>query len=236
MLSDLVCSLYCLLEYVITSSSIGIMVLISVDRYVAICDPLHYSVRVTEKRVKVCVCLCWGCAVVYDSLLLKDNLIHPGRYKSCHGECVLVYDSTSGVVDMIMSFICPITIIVVLYVRVFIVAASQARAMHLFTAAVHVQCSLNVKAKKSGLKAAKTLGIVVVVFLICLFPYFCIVLTGQDSVLNITSAAFFNCLFYFNSCLNPIIYAYFYPWFRKSIKLIFTLQILKPGSCNLNIG
>ncbi|KAM4730654.1 trace amine-associated receptor 13c-like [Anableps anableps] len=56
--------------------------------------------------------------------------------------------------------------------------------------------------------------------------------------INVTStayASFLIFLFYFNSCLNPVIYALFYPWFRKAIKLIFTLQILQPGSCDANI-
>ncbi|KAF7641530.1 hypothetical protein LDENG_00278460, partial [Lucifuga dentata] len=79
------------------------------------------------------------------------------------------------------------------------------------------------------------LGIVVIVFLICLCPYFCISLSGQDTFLNASTAAFVICLFYFNSCLNPVIYAFCYPWFRKSIKLIVTLQILQPGSCQTNI-
>ncbi|GLD68298.1 trace amine-associated receptor 9-like protein [Lates japonicus] len=41
-------------------------------------------------------------------------------------------------------------------------------------------------------------------------------------------------LLYFNSCLNPVIYA-FYPWFRKVVKHIVTLQILQPGSSEANI-
>ncbi|XP_061648705.1 trace amine-associated receptor 13c-like isoform X5 [Phyllopteryx taeniolatus] len=89
--------------------------------------------------------------------------------------------------------------------------------------------------KSSELKAARTLGVVVVVFIACIMPYFCIAISGQDVLLNASSAAFIMWLFYFNSCLNPLIYAIFYPWFRRSIKLIVTLQILKPDSSQANI-
>ncbi|KAM8855030.1 uncharacterized protein AB9W97_020112 [Spinachia spinachia] len=58
---------------------------------------------------------------------------------------------------------------------------------------------------------------------------------GQDTLFNASSAAFIMCLFYFNSCLNPLIYALFYPWFRKSMKLIVTLKILQPGSREKNL-
>ncbi|XP_068590256.1 trace amine-associated receptor 13c-like [Cebidichthys violaceus] len=232
---DIMCMLYQYLGYIITAASVGTMVLISVDRYVAICDPLHYSNKVTQKRIQICVCLCWICSAFLQTLMMKDNLEQPGRYKSCFGECVVVIDYIAGLADLFLTFIGPVTVIIVLYMRVFVVAVSQARAMRSHTAAFSVKCSVRVTAKKSELKAARTLGVVIVVFLVCLCPYYCVSLTGQDTLINTSSATFVICLFYFNSCLNPVIYAFFYPWFRKSIKLIVTLKILQPGSCEMNI-
>ncbi|XP_068185970.1 trace amine-associated receptor 13c-like [Antennarius striatus] len=234
-LGDIMCVVYFALDYIITSASIGTMVLISVDRYVAICDPLHYSTSITVKRINICVCLCWMFSVLVHCLMLKDNLEKPGRYNTCVGQCVIVLDYVAGLVDLFLSFIIPVTIIVVLYMRVFVVAVSQARAMRSHITSVTIKCSTKVTAKKSELKAAITLGVVVVVFLICVCPYFSVLLSGQDSMLDASSSAFIICLFYFNSCLNPVIYALFYPWFRKSIKLIVTFKILHANSCDTNI-
>ncbi|XP_074514422.1 trace amine-associated receptor 13c-like [Sebastes fasciatus] len=234
-LGDLMCILYYVIDYIITSASVGTMVLISVDRYVAICDPLHYPTKVTQKTVTICVCLCWIFSVFFNTLMMKDNLEQPGRYNSCSGECVVVINYIAVLADLFLTFIGPVTVIIVLYIRVFVVAVTQARAMRSHIAAVTLQCSVRVTAKKSEMKAARTLGVVVVVFLICLCPYYCVTLTGQDTLLNVSSAAFVIYLFYFNSCLNPMIYAFFYPWFRRSIKLIVTLKILQPGSCDANI-
>ncbi|KAM9347766.1 trace amine-associated receptor 13c-like [Symphorus nematophorus] len=232
---DLICAVRKVLDYIVTSASIGTMVLISVDRYVAICDPLHYSIKVTLKRVQICICLCWMCSVLCHSLLLKDNLEQPGRYNSCFGECVIVVDHVAGLADLLLSFIGPVIVIVVLYMRVFVVAVSQARAMRSHIEAVTLQTSVKVKAKKSEMKAARTLGVVVVVFLICVCPYFCVTLTGEDSWINASTSAFVIFLVSFNSCLNPLIYAFFYSWFRKCIKLIVTLKILQPDSCDYSI-
>ncbi|XP_028249010.1 trace amine-associated receptor 13c-like [Parambassis ranga] len=229
-LGDILCVLYNYVCFIIVGSSVGIMVLISADRYVAICDPLHYPTRVTERRTKLCVCLCWLYAVLFTTVILKNDLTHPGLMKFCHGNCFVYHSFISVMVDLVLTFIAPITVIVVLYMTVFVVAVSQARAMRSHVTAV----PLTVKAKKSELKAARTLGVLVVVFLICFIQYYCVIFAGTDLV-NPSYASFVYYMVYFNSCLNPLIYALFYPWFRKAVKLIVTLQILQPGSCDNNI-
>nr|XP_020444614.1 trace amine-associated receptor 4-like [Monopterus albus] len=183
-LGDVMCSLYKYLSCIVYSTSIGDMVLISVDRYVAVSDPLHYPTRVTVRRVKLSVCLCWLYYFFYSGLYLKNDLTQPDRYNSCY--------------------------------------------------AVTLQRSVTLTTKKSELKAARTLGVLVLGFLMCFCPYYCVSLAG-DSVFNGSSASYVVFLYYFNSCLNPVIYALFYPWFRKSVKLVVTLQILQTGSCEANV-
>ncbi|KAM9850595.1 trace amine-associated receptor 13c-like [Aulostomus maculatus] len=232
-LGDILCTLYYIIDYIITSSSVANMVLISIDRYIAICNPLWYPTRVTKRKAQICVCLCWICSIVFRIFLLNDHLEAPGKSITCQGECVVVISYTAGLVDLTFTFILPITIIVTLYVRLFVVAMSHARAMRSKIGAAAPQRSRVVK--KTELKAARTLGIVIVVFLICFSPYYIPSLAGEDTLVDASSVAFEIWLAHFNSCLNPIIYAFFYPWFRKSIKLIVTLQVLKTGSRDAKI-
>ncbi|XP_041858092.1 trace amine-associated receptor 13c-like [Melanotaenia boesemani] len=230
-----ICLLFNYMSFILTSASVGSMVLISADRCVAICEPLCYPTKVTQRRVKICVCLCWICSVFYNGVILKEYLKDPDRYNSCYGECVIVIDYITGAFDVILTFFGPIIVIIVLYMRVFVVAVSQARAMRSHVAAVTLQGRVHVRAKKSERKAATALGVVVLVFLICFCIYFYPSVAGQTLSTKEVFSVFGVWLLYCNSCINPVIYAFFYPWFRKSVKLIVTLQILQPDSCDANI-
>ena len=59
------CSAFYMLTYVLTSASVASILLISLDRYLAVCQPLRYTSEVTIGRVQLAVGLCWSCAVVY---------------------------------------------------------------------------------------------------------------------------------------------------------------------------
>ncbi|KAK2815956.1 hypothetical protein Q5P01_026423 [Channa striata] len=231
---DIMCCLHIYVSSVCFYASVSDMVLISVDRFVAICDPLHYPTRVTVRRVKMGICTCWICSVVYYSMILKNELIQPGRNNSCYGQCVVFIPLIAGVVDIVWSFIAPITVIIILYIRVFLTAVSQARAMRSHIAPSTFQHSGTIMVKKSELKAARTLGVVVVVFLMCYCPNFALtfIIDGSVSDLPAASGVFLLCI---SPCLNPVIYALFYPWLRKAVRLIFSLQILQPGSCETNM-
>lgn len=218
-LGDIVCLINNFLAMVIVSASVGNMVLISVDRYVAICEPMLYSTKVTMKRVQLCICLCWIFSTVHTSWILRDLLVQPGKHNSCYGECVLIIRDEEGIVDIFVSFFSPIAIIVVLYARVFAVAVSHSRHARLQTAAA-IQRLKKTPPLRSQVKAAKTLGVVVVIFLLCFCPFYAFTMAESNMIGESSAAEVW--LLYLNSCLNPLVYVFCYPWFRKSIKRLVT--------------
>ncbi|KAG7502168.1 trace amine-associated receptor 13c-like [Solea senegalensis] len=234
-LGDVMCVVHYFFAALVVSVSVGSMVLISVDRYIAICNPMFYTTRVTLTRVKLCICLCWTFSGVQGSWIYRDVFKQPDMYITCYGSCVVVVGFTEGLVGIIILFLGPILVIAVLYLRVFMVAVSQARAMRSHVAVVTVEHSQTVKAMKSEIKAARTLGIVLVVFLLCSCPYYCFSAAAGTTSLGASYSIIMIWLIYLNSTFNPVIYVFFYPWVRKTIKHIFTLQILQPGSREVSL-
>ncbi|XP_056880693.1 trace amine-associated receptor 13c-like [Takifugu flavidus] len=219
-INSFLCFFFHLLGFVLTSASVGNMVLISVDRYVAICYPLRYS-SIKPNTVKICVSVCWTSSIIYNLILLKDNLLHLDS-SSCYKKCPLLLNDILAIVDVVITFYVPLTVIIVLYARVFVVAVTQARAMR---SQVSTTGSKTESAMKSELRAARTLGIVILFFLMCFFPYYISSLIGQGMNIEVSTVQLL--LFYCNSTINPIIYAFFYPWFRKTVKLLLNCKFCK---------
>ncbi|AWO96030.1 putative trace amine-associated receptor 13c-like [Scophthalmus maximus] len=88
LLGRLMCALTPYLSYYLLSASLGNMVLISIDHYLAIFDPLLYSSKITLNRVKMPICSCWACSLLYNGLILMEHMALPDRFSSCRGECV----------------------------------------------------------------------------------------------------------------------------------------------------
>ncbi len=233
LLGKLMCALTPYISYSLVSASVGHMVLISIDRYLAICDPLLYSSKMTLNRVTILICLCWACSLLYNCFILMEHVLQPNRFRSCLGECVVAISHISGTVDLFMTFVGPCVAMIVLYMRVFVVAVSQIRVIQLQITATTFTAAPT--AEKSERKAARTLGIVIAVFLMCFCPYYYPALAGEDTSTNLSYYATLSWITQSNSCVNPLIYALFYPWFRKAVRLIFTLRILQPHSREIKI-
>ncbi|XP_026080770.1 trace amine-associated receptor 13c-like [Carassius auratus] len=222
---EMFCSIFPLILYVVVIASLGNMIIISVDRFIAVNNPLRYPVKVNTNRAIVSIVVNWLFSFVYSFYLLYDFLLHPEKNHTCIGECVLVVTMENLIIDTFICLVAPCCIIIPLYVKICFVAKRQANYLN----------SVTEKKAKSEKKAARSLGIVVMVYLLCWMPYYIATLSfGHDEndalIINIM-----NWIVCMNSCMNPLIYAMFYKWFRVSAKYILTLKIFEPSSEYFNL-
>ncbi|XP_030648044.1 trace amine-associated receptor 13c-like [Chanos chanos] len=230
---DVFCSIYPLILYVVVSASLGNLVFISIDRYIAVSNPLHYTSFVTNGKTLICIFICWSCSLFYSVSILFNHLFYPETHGTCYGECVLIISFTWVVIDLFVSLIAPCSVVCSLYMRIFCIARRQANVIK--SVKVNLKSEDEVVASKSERKAAKTLGIVVAIYMLCWVPYYISILAEG----SISSASFYSSFFSgvmnMNSCMNPIIYALFYPWFRVSVKHTLTLKIFEPSSSYISL-
>ncbi|XP_051780135.1 trace amine-associated receptor 13c-like [Erpetoichthys calabaricus] len=235
---NIFCLIYTMLLYILTETSIFNLVMIAIDRYLALCDPLLYSTKITVRVATFSVGLIWFLSLCYTCALLFSNGNTEGiiGLDPCPGDCLVVLNSTWGTLDLVCSFLLPVSIMITLYAKIFVVAKRHIRAIST-QQKVFTEKSRNKLAKKSERKAAKTLAIVVAVFILCWLPFYISTILNQFLNLSIPStiACGFLWLAYINSSLNPIIYAFFYPWFQKSLKLMVTFKIFSTGSSLISL-
>ncbi|KAI4873652.1 hypothetical protein NFI96_001175 [Prochilodus magdalenae] len=217
------CPVFHFISSIIGSVSLCNIVFTAIDRYFALRNPFVYVAKVTRSAMQICISCGWASAILYNLFLYIGNS-RGERKLVCVLQCAVPANNTWGLVDIVFSFILPCAVIVVLYVLVLRVALRHAKAI-----SDTMQKIVSQKRKgfmSAQLKASKTLGMVVMVYVVCWVPGYMTLINLEnlpDPSLSISSML---CLFYSHSCMNPFIYAISYPWFKKSLRLIFTLKKL----------
>ncbi|XP_049334330.1 trace amine-associated receptor 13c-like [Astyanax mexicanus] len=229
------CIYLILTSYFLTSTSIYNVALIAVDRYFALSNPFLYTNKASVN--KICfVVVCDWCVLFFYNLGVHYFNRNFKSLVMCPGDCFLVLDEIWSLVDLLFIFVFPCSVIIILYGLVFVLVRKHATAIRDLNVHTKTQTSKNAtESMKSERKAAKSLGIVVCGFLACLFPYFIYSLLGKAIAVEVESFQKVLILVYLNSTINPVIYALFYPWFRKCVKLVLTFQIFKRNSALIKV-
>ncbi|XP_065113283.1 trace amine-associated receptor 13c-like [Paramisgurnus dabryanus] len=222
---DTICRLFIIIMGLLLSASLSNLVLIAVDRYVAVCQPLLYPQKITMTRTITIICVSWFCSSAYSiSVIITTSQ----RKYTCYGECTFIITFVWKITDLFLSFLFPCTIIITLYLRIFYVAHQQVKVINSLMRSGKHLTEGSVR-RKSESKAALTLGIIVTVYLFCWIPFYSLSLTPNTRMTSVI-AYFISWMVYINSALNPLIYAIFYPWFKTSVKYILNLpKLFKPS-------
>ncbi|XP_059095465.1 octopamine receptor beta-3R-like isoform X1 [Tigriopus californicus] len=241
------CQIYHAMDVTLCTASILHLSCIAMDRYYAIVNqPLLYYQRITPKRVALSVALCWilsiltGFVPVFTGIYTSHE--HLALSKANPEECNLVVNAYFSVLAGVVSFWIPGSIMVFVYYQVY----QETQRLHNSTPSLgelrqdcfahfeeenpsHIKIYLSQKplvisevSRKHHdreSRAAKTLGIVMGIFLICWLPFFIwMPLTG---IFDLHTPSFVYTMIlwvgYGNSVVNPFIYGFFNREFKGVI-------------------
>ncbi|NWV73101.1 TAAR2 protein, partial [Dasyornis broadbenti] len=228
------CKVHYSFDVMLSLVSIFHLCSIAMDRFYAICHPLHYSSTMTVAAIKQIIAMCWSvpAALAFGVVFSESYATGIEDYEmliKCSGLCPIVFNRLWAAFLFTVGLIAPACIMIGIYVKIFTV--SQRHTMELSQAHRHSKNNKEHElSKNKDRKAAKTLSIVMLGFLICWFPCFFAILI--DPFLNFSTPLplfdSLNWLGYLNSFCNPLIYGFFYPWFQKTFKYILKGKIFNP--------
>ncbi|XP_008820328.1 trace amine-associated receptor 1 [Nannospalax galili] len=234
---EIFCKVHSSTDIMLSSASIFHLSFISIDRYYAVCDPLRYKAKINILTIFVMIFVSWSVPAVFAFGMIFLGLNFKGaeeiyhKHVNCFGGCYTFFSKVPGVLSFMTSFYVPGSVMLFVYYRIYFIAKGQAKSIN----AINLQIGLEEKngmSRNKERKAERTLGIVMGVFVICWCPFFfCIVLDpflGYTIPLTLNDAlSWFG---YLNSAFNPLVYAFFYPWFRRALKIILFGQIFQKDS------
>ncbi|XP_052706302.1 octopamine receptor beta-2R-like [Crassostrea angulata] len=245
------CDIFNSNDVLFSTASILHLCCISVDRYIAINYPLQYDSKMTKRCACAMILTTWVASVLISYIPIHAQFYTTNEHfkllEQNPDSCTFQVNRIYAVVSSSVSFWIPCTIMIFVYFRIFITARRQEK--HIRTTSFYSykyiengnSDSLLPASTKSGKvsertrwkrehKAAKTLGVVMGAFIMCFLPFF--------SWYLITSLCADDCPYppllgsilfwigYLNSCLNPIIYAYYNLEFRTAFKRLLHMRNL----------
>ncbi|XP_035384947.1 trace amine-associated receptor 3-like [Electrophorus electricus] len=241
-MGDMFCKIHSGMDMTLSIASILHLCLVSIDRYIAICEPLKYQMKMTNTIVVFCLTVMWLFSLIFSFGIVVSKVNVQGletlaMSNTCLGFCALTFNKQWTVITSLLNFFLPGTIMSSLYLKIFFVARKQAKVICEGTAVVRSREAKGHYSEQRERKAAKTLGIVMGFFLLCWLPYFMTNLI--DPFFNfMTPADVFDSLIwlaYFNSMCNPLIYGFFYPRFQSAFKIILSRYFHLNNTNNINL-
>lgn len=254
-LGPVFCNLYISMDVMLCTASILTMLVISVDRYLAVTMPLRYASLVLPWRVVVAIASVWTVSVAVSFLPIQMgwNTINgtvqnqnPGSpEKKCRFELNRPYVLT----DSLLTFYIPLMAMCWTYFRILLIARTHAK--HIISTRPACITRYNCRITSTPVntlvssvstmtlrehKATVTLAALIGAFVVCWLPYFVLFtalgLKEHPDPSSVPQYSFVLWLGYANSALNPILYGALNKDFRSAYTRLLRCRCPSYSGCS----
>lgn len=243
---SVMCKVYQYTIYVSAYASVYTLVLMSLDRYLAVVHPLVSKPWRTRRNSQILVASVWAIfllvhipLIVYSDVIVAPPVVGLTCVSSfCFYTKLVIYDDKTGrptshvnyeqgrifyTLFFAFGFLLPLVIIIFLYAFLIniLLCGRTAKIAH------------SNEAMRAKRRVTRMVIIVIIVFAGCWLPIqsiFLVQFYGTDMHGNLfrTVHVISNCLAYGNSCVNPILYAFFSDNFRRAFARVLCFKRLQP--------
>lgn len=239
-LGRLFCRLHSSLDVMLCTASIFHLSCIAFDRYYAVCKPLLYSLKMSHSRVALLIFVCWSVPMLisFGPIMLELHIAHVD-IQLPKDVCVFLVNQVYAITASVVAFYFPSAIMLIAYWKIFKAAKHQAMQISAMESQMAAGVGKDSSRKwqhrnnmRRERKAAKTLGIIMGVFLIFWMPFFTTNIVDPFIEYGTGGVVWdiFLWLGYINSSLNPFLYGFFNRSFRKAFLMLMGCRVCRTGS------
>lgn len=236
----LFCRIHSSLDVMLCTASIFHLSSIAFDRYYAVCNPLIYSLKMSRSRVALLIVACWVVPMFISFAPIMLDLHVAGVNVYLPEElCLFLVNRIYAVMASVVAFYLPMVIMLAAYWSIFKAARRQAQQISVMESQMAAGVGKDTSRKrrhrntiKRERKAAKTLGIIMGVFLIFWMPFFTVNILDPfiDYSTEVVVWDVSLWLGYINSSLNPFLYGFFNRSFRRAFLMFLGCKVCLPGT------